>query len=96
MQNKKVNEFILVAVPLDTLIESGVDINGIMQIIPSNGKLIINNIIDASDYVCDGDCDNCPFNDIDCDGDECDLCPCYEFCDDTEWDDDESEEYFND
>lgn len=33
MQNKKVNEFVLVAVPLDTLIESGVDINGIMQII---------------------------------------------------------------
>ena len=95
MQNKKVNEFVLVAVPLDTLIESGVDINGIMQIIPSNGKLIINNVKDASDYVCNDDCDNCPFNDIDCDG-ECDLCPCCEFCDDAELDDDESEEYFND
>ena len=45
-------------------------------------KIVIENIDDPKDIVCDGDCENCPIADIDCDGD-CEDCPCSDNCDGT-------------
>lgn len=47
------------------------------------GKIVIENIDDPKDIVCDGDCENCPVADIDCDGD-CEDCPCSDNCDESE------------
>ena len=38
---------------------------------------------DMSDFVCDGDCENCPVSDTDCIGD-CAVCPCKGKCEDAE------------
>lgn len=38
---------------------------------------------DLSDFVCDGDCENCPVNELDCDG-NCGGCPCKDKCEDAE------------
>ena len=46
-------------------------------------KIVIENIDDPKDIVCDGDCENCPIADMDCDGD-CEDCPCSDNCDESE------------
>lgn len=76
------NHFVLLPVPLDDLVASGIDLDGVIQTSAVDGRLIIENA-DLSDYVCDGDCDSCPVNETDCDG-NCESCPCSEICDESE------------
>ena len=82
MQNQKVNEFVLLPVPLEDCIAAGICENSILQTYTENGKLIISTI-SVEDFVCDGDCESCPIAEIDCDGD-CESCPCIDECDDAE------------
>lgn len=82
MQNQKVNEFVLLPVPLEDCIAAGICENCILQTYTENGKLIISTV-SIEDFVCDGDCESCPIAEIDCDGD-CESCPCIDECDDAE------------
>ena len=80
MQNKKVSEgYMFLAIPLEIVEESGVQEGEILQFNAEKGKITITIVQDASDFVCEGDCENCPVNETDCDGD-CENCPCYEDC----------------
>ena len=54
-----------------------------MQMYADGHKIIIQNIDDTKDFVCDNDCKNCPIADTDCDGD-CEGCPCNNNCDESE------------
>lgn len=83
MQNKEINGFVLLPVPLDDLIASGIDLDGVIQTSTVDGRIIIENAADTADFICDGDCESCPMSEIDCDGD-CENCPCSADCDEAE------------
>lgn len=83
MQSKTVkNDMILFPIPKDLLDEIGLDPMEVVQMSVADGKLIIEKAEDTDDFVCDGDCDSCPFGDTDCDED-CENCPCAEVCDEN-------------
>ena len=80
MQGKKIEqEYVLLSVPAEALEESGIKEGSLLQITTEKGKIHIETVNDLSDFVCDGDCENCPINETDCDGD-CDNCPCNNIC----------------
>ena len=68
MQDKKVNEFTLITVPKETLEEAGITENNVLQIYADGNKLVIERLTDTGEIVCDGDCESCPINEMDCDG----------------------------
>ena len=68
MQIEKINGFVLLSVPVDVLIESGVSLNGVIRISAGEGKIVIHSENFDEEYVCDHDCENCPFCEV---GDEC-------------------------
>lgn len=88
-------KFIAVAIPRELFLEISLpkDEDGSITQVPFQftvvgKKLIIEQVADR-DFECDGDCDGCPFYEIDCDGDnpcdgECENCPCSEECDESE------------
>lgn len=75
MQNKKVDEFVLISVPKEVLEDAGIVDGSVLQIYADGNKLVIEKLIDTGEIVCDGDCDNCPVNETECDG-NCEECPC--------------------
>lgn len=80
MQNQKVREeYMFLAIPMEVIEESGVKDGQVLKFTAEKGKITIQTVDDTSDFVCDGDCENCPINETDCDGD-CENCPCYEGC----------------
>ena len=83
MQNKKVDEFVLISVPKEALEDAGIVDGSVLQIYADGNKLVIEKLIDAGEIVCDGDCDNCPVNETECDG-NCEECPCYKNCEEEE------------
>ena len=83
MQNKKVDEFVLISVPKEALEDAGIVDGGVLQIYADGNKLVIEKLIDTGEIVCDGDCDNCPVNETECDG-NCEECPCYKNCEEEE------------
>ena len=85
MQNEKINdnETVMIPVPTKLLLEAGIYDDDPMQMYADGRKIIIQNIDDAKDFVCDSDCENCPIADTDCDGD-CESCPCNNNCDESE------------
>ena len=83
MQDKKVEEFVLIAVPKETLEEAGITENSVLQIYADGNKLVIERLTDTGEIVCDGDCESCPINETDCDG-NCEYCPCYKNCEEEE------------
>lgn len=82
------SEMVLLSVPADMLLEAGIFEGDPMQMYVEGRRLIIENLDDTDDFVCNRDCAECPFNEIDCDG-ECESCPCRNDCDDSEVNDDE-------
>ena len=98
MQNKKMkSEIIMLPVPAELFLEAGMFEGDPMQMYADGHKIVIENIDDPNDIVCDGDCENCPIADIDCDGDcencpiadidcdgDCEDCPCSDNCDESE------------
>lgn len=83
MQNKKVDEFVLISVPKEALEDAGIVDGSVLQIYADGNKLVIEKLIDTGEIVCDGDCDNCPVNETECDG-NCEECPCYKSCEEEE------------
>ena len=83
MQDKKVNEFTLISVPKEALEDAGIVDGNVLQIYADGNRLVIEKLIDTSEIVCDGDCDNCPVNETDCD-ENCEECPCYKNCEEEE------------
>ena len=84
MQGKKIrSETVLIPVPAELLLEAGIFEGDPMQMYTDGHKIVIENIDDPKDIVCDGDCENCPIAEIDCDGD-CEDCPCSDNCDESE------------
>ena len=81
MQNKKVDEFVLISVPKDVLEDAGIVDGSVLQIYADGNRLVIEKLIDTGEIVCDGDCDNCP--ETECDG-NCEECPCYKNCEEEE------------
>ena len=98
MQNKKIKtEIIMLPVPAELFLEAGMFEGDPMQMYTDGHKIVIENIDDPKDIVCDGDCENCPIADMDCDGDcencpiadmdcdgDCEDCPCSDKCDESE------------
>lgn len=85
MPNKELKnlKFALISVPIEILEEADISEGDLLQMSASNGKLIIEAVDDFVDFVCDGDCDNCPVAETDCDGD-CENCPCADTCEESE------------
>lgn len=82
MQNKRMkHEFVLLAVPAELLLEAGIFEGEAIMMYAAGRKLIIENGED--EFICTGDCENCPAKEVDCDG-ECEDCPCKENCDESE------------
>lgn len=68
MQNKKVDEFVLISVPKEALEDAGIVDGSVLQIYADGNRLVIERLTDTGEVVCDGDCDNCPVNETECDG----------------------------
>lgn len=83
MQNKKVDEFVLISVPKEALEDAGIVDGSVLQIYADENRLVIERLTDTGEIVCDGDCDNCPVNETECDG-NCEECPCYKSCEEEE------------
>ena len=83
MQNKKVDEFVLISVPKDVLEDAGIVDGSVLQIYADGNRLVIERLTDTGEVVCDGDCDNCPVNETECDG-NCEEWPCYKNCEEEE------------
>ena len=83
MQNKKVDEFVLISVPKEVLEDAGIVDGSVLQIYADGNRLVIERLTDTGEVVCDGDCDNCPVNETECDG-NCIECPCYKNCEEEE------------
>ena len=83
MQNKKVNEFTLISVPKEALEDAGIVDGSVLQIYADGNRLVIERLTDTGEIVCDGDCDNCPVNETECD-ENCIEFPCYKNCEEEE------------
>ena len=83
MQNKKVDEVVLISVPKEVLEDAGIVDGSVLQIYADGNRLVIERLTDTGEVVCDGDCDNCPVNETECDG-NCEECPCYKNCEEEE------------
>ena len=83
MQNKKVDEFVLISVPKEVLEDAGIVDGSVLQIYADGNRLVIERLTDTGEVVCDGDCENCPVNETECDG-HCSACPCYKNCEEEE------------
>ena len=83
MQDKKIEEFVLMTVPKELSEEIGITENSVLQIYADGNRLVIERVTDTGEIVCDGDCENCPINETDCDG-NCEDCPCYKNCEEEE------------
>lgn len=61
MQDKKMTkEYMLLAIPVELLEESGLCGGELIQITAERKKIVIEGIEDTGDMVCDGDCGGCP------------------------------------
>ena len=83
MQDKKIEEFVLITVPKELSEEIGITENSVLQIYADGNKLVIERLTDTGEIVCGGDCENCPINETDCDV-NCEDCPCYKNCEEEE------------
>lgn len=80
MQNEELKTaFVLLTIPAAAMEEAGIEDGALLQITAEKGKIQIEAVTDAGDFVCDGDCEHCPVNETDCDGD-CAHCPCNKEC----------------
>ena len=74
-KNSGTATFVMVPIPLEVLEESGIDIGDLVQFTSGDGIVVMEAVTDLSDFVCDGDCENCPVDQIECNND-CEHCPC--------------------
>ena len=77
MENKKINQFVLLPVPLESVQESGIDLSGVIETAAEDGILHIQNA-NTSNHICGQNCESCPFLE-ECD-DDCGACPSRKYC----------------
>ena len=83
MQNKKVDEFVLISVPKEVLEDAGIVDGSVLQIYADGNRLVIERLTDTGEVVCDGDCDTCPLKETECAGNS-EECPGYKNCEEEE------------
>lgn len=64
MQKQMVSEFIFLPVPAEQLAEAEINVLLPMQYYASGGKLVVENVKNAGEIVCDGDCGGCPMSEV--------------------------------
>lgn len=64
MQDKEINGFILLPVPVENVMESGLDIDGVIEVRSEDGKIIIENIRNTEKIFCDENCGECPLKTV--------------------------------
>lgn len=57
---------ILISMPVFALAEAGINPTDVVEIYAEGEKVIIRKFHPDDDYVCDGDCANCPFGEVEC------------------------------
>ena len=62
-----------IAIPVEVLEESGLDLSAVLELEAGEGALVIRNATGMESFVCDGECEDCDGN--------CDDCPCQSACD---------------
>lgn len=60
MQNKKL-DCILLSVPVELLAEAGITNDTLLQFTAEEGRIVITADPDTDNFVCDGICEDCPF-----------------------------------
>lgn len=81
MQNKDMT-FTELSVPTELLTEAHIDENAVLQMYVDGGCVIIQ-AVDRENYDCDGDCENCPFSENECDKNH-ESSPCTFECEDDD------------
>ena len=70
MQDQKVTQqYAFLSVPVEALEDAGISGGSLLEITAEKNKVSIRAVEDMSDFVCDGDCENCPVSGTDCIGD---------------------------
>ena len=63
MQDKEMKQkFVLLSIPADLLVETGIFEGGALQMSMDGKKLVIESAEEPEDFVCSGDCETCPLN----------------------------------
>lgn len=59
---------VFITVPIETLVEAGIDPTDVIEIYAEDDKVIIQKVKPevTENFVCDTDCVNCPFQIVDC------------------------------
>ena len=71
--------FVQVAIPYEVLQDSGIDLDGVVQFVATEGKIEMEQVDPAEiDFACDGNCDIYPML-FHC-NEKCEKCPCGDFC----------------
>ena len=72
MQNQKLTgKFVLMTVPVESVEESGILNEGLIQITAEKGRLILETVdVADEEIVCGGECEDCPVYET-----ECEACP---------------------
>lgn len=81
MQDRQIERGVVsLPVPIEVIAEAEINLEkDILQFTAEKGKIVVKKA-DTTDFVCDGDCENCPVSQTECDGD-CENCPCCDSCD---------------
>ena len=80
MQDQKLS-LTPISIPTELLDEAGITENSVVEMYMDNGNIVIRKAEDVSQYVCDLDCQSCPYKYTECD-DNCKECPCKDHCED--------------
>lgn len=81
MKRRKTS-ILMIAVPTWLFSEAGISATDPLVLYADKGNIVIANE-ETDDYICGGDCENCPVSSMDCSGD-CEVCPCIDLCEDAE------------
>ena len=50
-----------IAIPVEVLEESGLDLSAVLELEAGEGARVIRNATGMESFVCDGECEDCPF-----------------------------------
>lgn len=64
MQKQIISDFVFLPVPTEQLAEAKINVFLPMQYYVSEGKLVVENVKDVGEVVCDGDCGGCPMSEM--------------------------------
>ena len=76
MQKQTISNFVFLPVPAEQLALAEINVFLPMQYYVSEGKLVVENVKDVGEVVCDGDCGGCPMSEME--HDSTGKCKCTE------------------